>query len=63
MQVATIMAQKQIDFKKHKLIKTELLGTGSYGTVYKAMCDDLLCAGKILHHALFGPMTLEQLLS
>ena len=36
-----------------QLIKTEPLGTGSYGAVYKARCDDLACAGKILHPILF----------
>ena len=35
------------------LIKTESLGIGSYGAVCKAMCDDLPCAAKILHPALF----------
>ena len=63
MQVATIMAQDNIGFKKFELIKTEPLGNGSYGAVYKAVCDDLPCAGKILHPTLFqsndpGSMTI-----
>ena len=63
MQVATIMAQENIGFKKFELIKTEPLGNGSYGAVYKAVCDDLPCAGKILHSTLFqsndpGSMTI-----
>ena len=29
------------------------LGNGSYGAVYKATCDNLLCAGKILHPIFF----------
>ena len=46
-----------------QLIRTEPLGTGSFGAVYKAKCDDLLCAGKILHPTLFqsddpGAMTI-----
>ena len=45
--------QGQFSYKTVQLIKTEPLGTGSYGAVYKAMCDDLLCAGKILHPTLF----------
>ena len=53
MQVATIMAQENIGFKKFELIKTKPLGNGSYGAVYKAICDDLPCAGKILHPTLF----------
>lgn len=34
-----------------KIYKTEdsFLGMGSYGAVYKAMCDELPCAAKILH--------------
>ena len=43
----------QFGYRKVQLIKTEPLGTGSYGAVYKAMCDDLPCAGKILHPTLF----------
>ena len=47
--------QSQYDFhyQNVELIKTESLGIGSYGAVYKAMCDDLPCAAKILHPALF----------
>ena len=48
-------SQPQLDFgyKRVHLIKTKQLGAGSYGAVYKAMCDDLPCAGKILHPTLF----------
>ena len=35
------------------MLKTESLGIGSYGAVCKAMCDDLPCAAKVLHPALF----------
>ena len=47
--------QPQYDFhyQKVELIKTESLGIGSYGAVCKAACDDLPCAAKILHPALF----------
>ena len=45
--------QGQFGYQTVQLIKTKPLGTGSYGAVYKAMCDDLLCAGKILHPTLF----------
>ena len=56
-------AQKEFGYRKVQLIKTEPLGSGSYGTVYKAMCDDLPCAGKVLHPTLFhfndpGAMTI-----
>ena len=46
-------AVKPMEYQTVRLIKSEPLGTGSYGAVYKAMCDDLPCAGKILHATLF----------
>ena len=57
------MAQEQFGYRNVQLIKTEPLGSGSYGAVYKAMCDDLPCAGKIIHPTLFqlndpGAMTI-----
>ena len=45
--------QYEFHYQKVKLLKTEELGVGSYGAVCKAMCDDLPCAAKILHPALF----------
>ena len=36
-----------------QLLKAESLGIGSYGAVYKAKCDTLPCAAKILHPTLF----------
>ena len=47
--------QSQYEFRYQRvtLIKTESLGIGSYGAVCKAMCDDLPCAAKVLHPALF----------
>ena len=43
------------EFQYHmvELIKTAVLGSGSYGVVCKAKCDDLQCAAKLLHNALF----------
>ena len=52
----SVMAQQvqgQFDYRRIQLRKTDPLGTGAYGAVYKAMCDDLPCAGKILHPTLF----------
>ena len=48
-------SQNQYEFRYQRvqLLKTEELGVGSYGAVCKAMCDDLLCAAKILHRTLF----------
>ena len=45
--------QGQFGYRNIQLTKTAALGTGSYGAVYKAVCDDLTCAGKILHPTLF----------
>ena len=45
--------QYEFHYQKVELLKTESLGIGSYGAVYKAMCDDLPCAAKILHPTLF----------
>ena len=45
--------QYNFHYQNVELIKTESLGIGSYGAVCKAMCDDLPCAAKILHPALF----------
>ena len=46
-------AKGHFGYQTIQLLKTECLGMGSYGAVYKAMCDDLPCAGKILHPTLF----------
>ena len=45
--------QHEFRYQRVQLLKTEELGVGSYGAVYKAMCDDLPCAAKILHRTLF----------
>ena len=55
--------QGQFGYQMVQLLKNEPLGTGSYGAVYKTMCDDLPCAGKIIHPTLFqsndpGAMTI-----
>jgi serine/threonine protein kinase len=53
---------KAIGFKTVQLLKDQTLGIGSYGKVYKAKCDDLLCAAKIIHETLFDP-TAQQLIA
>ena len=56
------MAEIQIyQFKNIQLFKDLSLGIGSYGTVCKAKCDDLLCAAKIIHPTLFNPTLLHQM--
>ena len=52
---------KTIGFKTIILLKDQTLGIGSYGSVCKAKCDDLLCAAKIIHPTLFDPNTLYQI--
>ncbi len=44
--------QKYI-FRNVQLFKNDTLGTGSYGAVCKAKCDQLLCAAKLLYPVLF----------
>ena len=41
-----------IGFKDVRLLKDEVLGTGSYGTVYRARLDNLMCAAKCMHPVL-----------
>lgn len=46
--------RKQVyTFKNVQLFKNETLGTGSYGAVCKAKCDQLICAAKLLYPVLF----------
>jgi serine/threonine protein kinase len=45
-----------IGFKTVVLFKDQPLGIGSYGSVCKAKCDDLICAAKILHPTLIDPI-------
>ena len=42
-------------FRNVQLVKSEehSLGVGSYGAVYRAKCDQLVCAAKVLHPILF----------
>ena len=61
------MAQQQhqdtptIGFRSFQLLKAQTLGIGSYGSVCKALCDDLLCAAKIIHPTLFDPNAHQQI--
>ena len=31
------------------ILKNQMLGHGAYGAIYKAQCDELICAAKLLH--------------
>ena len=61
------MAQQQhqdtptIGFTSFQLLKAQTLGIGSYGSVCKALCDDLLCAAKIIHPTLIDPNAHQQI--
>ena len=50
-------SKNQVGFKTVQLFKDQKLGVGSYGVVYKAKCDELVCAAKILHSNLFDIAT------
>ena len=53
--MSTHRSQRQHTFKfsKIELRKNETLGSGSYGAVCIAKCDDLECAAKLLYSVLF----------
>ena len=52
---------QKYQFKSVQIFKDESLGVGAYGAVYKAKCDDLLCAAKIIHPTLVDPTALHQI--
>ena len=43
----------EIKFKNVEILEEEIIGSGSYGAVRKAKCDEVLCAAKTLHPTLF----------
>ena len=47
------MVDKSTSLENVELFKNETLGTGSYGAVCKAKCDELICAAKLLYPVLF----------
>ena len=52
------MSSKKHSFRYRQLdiYKNQTLGKGSYGVVYKAKCDQLTCAAKILHDELIDKL-------
>lgn len=44
-----------VGYKSVQLLKEEKLGSGAYGIVCKAKCDELTCAAKIIHAELAVP--------
>ena len=45
----TNISEHDFRYQKYSIFKDKPLGHGSYGAVYKAMCDQLPCAAKVLH--------------
>ena len=48
-----LQTQRLVHYRTVQIIKSACLGIGSYGAVYKAICDELPCAAKIIHPTLF----------
>ena len=48
-----LQTQRLVHYWTVQIIKSACLGVGSYGAVYKAICDELPCAAKIIHPTLF----------
>ena len=42
-------------YQRFQIDKSQTLGHGSYGAVYKAKCDQLPCAAKVLHPTIVDP--------
>jgi len=47
----------EFKYKDIELFKTDNLGSGSYGVVCKAKCNNLMCAAKIIYPILFESTT------
>ena len=48
-----LQTQRLVHYRTVQVIKSACLGIGSYGAVYKAICNELPCAAKIIHPTLF----------
>ena len=57
--MAKIMAYGSC-FQKIHIFRDQPLGTGSYGMVCKAQCDELLCAAKLLHPTIMSDWTIQK---
>ena len=52
----TLQAQQHVfHYQSFHINKSQPLGHGSYGAVYKAKCDQLPCAAKVLHPTILDP--------
>ena len=52
----TLAQQHIFRYQSFQINKSQPLGHGSYGAVYKAKCDQLPCAAKVLHPTILDPM-------
>ena len=50
-----IRGQQLFRYRNFHINKSQPLGHGSYGAVYKAKCDQLPCAAKVLHPTILDP--------
>ena len=55
------MVDFKVNFREVHLLKGYRFGIGTYGAVFKAKCDNLTCAAKILHPTLFDPTMQHQI--
>ena len=46
-------AEVKFSYRAVQLYRTKPLGAGAYGSVFRALCDELPCAAKILHPTFF----------
>ena len=51
-------ARQHFFYRSFHINKSQPLGHGSYGAVYKAKCDQLMCAAKVLHPTILDPLDL-----
>ena len=50
-----VRAQQVFRYRNFHINKSQQLGHGAYGAVYKAKCDQLPCAAKVLHPTILDP--------
>ena len=56
MALRMLQAQQYVfRYQSFHINKSQPLGHGSYGAVYKAKCDQLPCAAKVLHPTILDP--------
>ena len=53
---AQVRAGQLFRYRSFHINKSQPLGHGSYGAVYKAKCDQLTCAAKVLHPTILDPL-------